>query len=74
MEASLDKIASDIQLVDSGYMSTKGRNYIGFSGDSTGFAGQIGLIPSFAGAVLILMAAFACVFLRIFFSDKEEEA
>ena len=73
MEASLDKIASDIQAVDSAYSSTKGRNYIGFSDDSTGFAEQIGLVPSVLCAALILIAAFACVFLRIFLSGKEKE-
>ena len=73
MEASLDQIASDIQAVDSAYLSTKGRNYIGFIADSTGFAGQIGLLPSLLGAVLILMAAFICVFLRMVVSDKEED-
>ena len=74
MEASLDKIASDIQVVDSAYMSTKGRNYIGFSDDSKGFAEQIGLVPSLVCAALILTAAFTCVFLRLLFSDKEKEA
>ena len=73
MEASLDKIASDIKVVDSAYLSTKARNYIGFSDDSTGFAEQIGLVPSFLFASLILIAVFSCVFLRIFFSDKEKE-
>ena len=72
MEASLDKIASDIQKVDNVYMSTKGRNFIGFSNDSTGFAEQIGLVPSLLCSVLILIAAFICVFLRIHFSDKEK--
>ena len=71
MAESLDKIASDIRVVDSGYLSTKGRNYIGFSDDITGFAEQIGLVPSFLSAVLILIAAFFCVFLRTLLSDKE---
>ena len=73
MEVSLGRIASDIKAVDSAYSSAKGRNYIGFSDDSTGFAGQVGLVPSFLCAVLILIAVFTCVFLRIYFSDKENE-
>ena len=46
MEVSLDKIASDIQTVDSGYLNTKARNFISISSDSTGFAEQIGLVSS----------------------------
>ena len=74
MEASLDVLASDIQAVDSAYLSSKARNYIGFSDDGPGFAGQIGLVPSFLGAVLILIIVFICVFLRTFLSDKETKA
>ena len=73
MEASLNQIALDIQEVDSAYLSTKGRNFIGFSDDSMGFAAKTGLVPSFLYAALILMAAFICVFLRMFISDKEED-
>ena len=73
MEASLGRLASDIKAVDSAYASTKGRNYIGFSDDSEGFAGQIGLVSSLFCAVLILLAVFICVFLRMYFSDKENE-
>ena len=73
MEASLEKIASDIRAVDSAYSSTRARNYIGFSDDTAGFAARIGLVPSLLFAALIMIAAFACVFLRIFFSDKGRE-
>ena len=73
IETSLDKIASDIQSVDSAYLSTKGRNFIRFSDDRTGIADQIGLVPSVLSAVGILIAAFICVFLRILISDKENE-
>ena len=38
MQTALDKIASDIQRVDSAYLSSKGRNYIGISNDSPGYA------------------------------------
>ena len=74
MEGSLDKIASDIQTVDSGYLNTKARNYISISSDSTGLAGQIGLVSSLLGAVLMLVVTFIVVSLRIFFSDKEMTA
>ena len=73
IETSLNKIASDIQSVDSAYLSTKGRNFIRFSDDRTGIAEQIGLVPSVLLAVMILIAAFICVFLRILISDKENE-
>ena len=74
MEVSLDKIASDIQTVDSGYLNTKARNFISISSDSTGFAGQTGLVSSLLGAVLMLVVTFIGVSLRIFFSDKEMTA
>ena len=73
MEASLDKIASDAIIVDSAYLNAKGRNYISFSDDSIGFADQISLLPSLLCSMLILLVAFACVFLRKVLSDKEEE-
>ena len=73
MEASLDKLASDIQAVDGAYTNTKARNYIGFSDDDAGFADQVGLVSSLLCAALILFAIFICVFLRIFLSDKEKE-
>ena len=71
--ASLDKLASDIQEVDSAYTSAKARTYIGFSDDDVGFAEQIGLVFSLLCAALILFAVFACVVLRIFLSKKEKE-
>ena len=74
MEVSLDKIASDIQTVDSGYLNTKARNFISINSDSTGFTGQIGLVSSLLGAVLMLIVTFIGVSLRIFFSDKEMTA
>ena len=71
VEAALEKIASDIQAVDSAYLSTKGRNYIGFSENRTGLAEQIGLLSSLRFAVLFLILAFTCVFLRSLITDKE---
>ena len=73
MVASLNKLAADIQTVDSSYTSTKARNYITFSDDHVGFAEQIGFVKSFLFAALILAAAYACVFLRMVLSDKEKE-
>lgn len=73
MEMTLDKLASDIQTMDSVYTSAKARNFISFSDDSTGFAERIGLVRSAFFAVLILLAVFACVFLRMIHSDKEKE-
>ena len=71
---SLEKLASDIQTLDSAYTSTKARNYIGFStDDGVGLAGQIGLVPSLLYTSLIFFAAYAFVFLGIFLSDKEKE-
>ena len=74
IESSLDKIASDIQTVDSGYLNTKARNFISISSEDTGITGQIGLVSSLLGAVLMLIVTFIGVSLRIFFSDKEMTA
>ena len=63
MQTSLEKLAADIQTVDSSYTSAKARNYLSFSDDGVGFAERIGLIPSLLCAALILFAAFVCVFL-----------
>ena len=73
METTLDRLAADIQAVDSVYTSAKARNFISFSDDSTGFAERIGLVPSLLCAVLIMLAVFACVILRMTLSDKEKE-
>ena len=73
MEASLDKLAADIKAVDSAYTSAKARNYIGFSDDTMGFADQIGLVRSLLCAALVMIASFACVYLKVFLSDKEKE-
>ncbi len=72
-ETALDGIAAEIRAVDSAYLSTKGRNYIGFSDDGTGFAEQIGLVPSLLYTALILLAGFACVSLFTLLSDKEKK-
>ena len=74
MEATLEKLAADIQTADSAYTSAKARNYIGFSSVSAGFAERTGLVRSFLCAALILIAAFVFVFLRTFVSGKEKEA
>ena len=74
IETSLEKLASDIQTLDSAYTSTKARNYIGFSTDNgAGLADQIGLVSSLLCAALILLAAYTVVFLGIFLSDKEKK-
>ena len=74
MAASLDRIASDIRTLDSAYSSAKGRNYIRFSENGTGLAERIGLVRSLLLAALVLMAAFTCVLLGKYLSDKEKEA
>ena len=71
MGATLNEIAADIQTMDSAYSSAKARNYIGFTDDSVSFAKRIGLLPALLSAVLILIAAFICVYLGKYFSDKE---
>ena len=72
MQTSLEKLAADIQMVDSSYTSTKARDYIGFSEDDAGVAERFGLALSFLCAVLILSAAFICVFLYKLLSKKKE--
>ena len=72
MQASLEKLASDIQMVDSSYTSAKARDYLSFKSGSVGFADRIGLITSFLGALFIHFIAFICVFLHLSLSGKKE--
>jgi len=71
-QAILEKLAADIQTVDSSYTSAKARDYLSFSEDSAGFADRIGLLHSFFGALFILLIAFICVSLRLSMSEKKE--
>lgn len=71
-QAILEKLAADIQTVDSSYTSAKARDYLSFSEDSASFADRIGLLPSFLGTLFILLIAFICVSLRLFMSEKKE--
>lgn len=71
-QAILEKLAADIQTVDSSYTSAKARDYLSFSEVSAGFADRIGLLPSFLGTLFILLIAFICVSLRLFMSEKKE--
>ena len=73
MEASLNKLSSDIQALDSKYTNAKARNFIGFSENKVGLASKTGLWISLLCSVLILAAAFICVYLRMFISDKEKK-
>lgn len=74
IDGSLEKLALDIQALDSAYTSTKARNYISFStDDGVSFADQIALGPSLLVTALILFAAYTFAFLGIFLSDKEKE-
>ncbi len=71
-QTSLEKLASDIQTVDSSYTSAKARNYLSFSEEGIPFADRIGLLPSILAAAAILCAAYVCVFLHRFLSGKKE--
>lgn len=51
MQASLEKLSSDIQMLDSSYTSAKARDYLSFNSGSIGFADRIGLIPQAPGAM-----------------------
>ena len=73
MEATLEKLAADIEAVDSAYTSARARNYISFSDDGTGFKEQIDLVRSLLYSILILIAVCACVLLWKILSDKEKE-
>ncbi len=73
MQASLEKLSSDIQMLDSSYTSAKARDYLSFNRSSIGFADRIGLITSFLIALFILFISFVCVFLRLSLSGKKEK-
>ena len=74
MQASLAKLASDIQTVDSSYTSSKARDYLSIRGSKVGFTEKIGLVRSFLGTVFIALMIFICVSLRLSLSGKEEKA
>ena len=74
MQASLEKLASDIQTVDSSYTSSKARDYLSIRGSKVGFTERIGLVRSFLGTVFIALIIFICVSLRLSLSGKEEKA
>ena len=74
MQASLEKLASDIQTVDSSYTSSKARDYLSIRGSKVGFTEKIGLVRSFLGTVFIALIIFICVSLRLSLSGKEEKA
>ena len=71
MTASLEKLASDIQAVDSSYTSAKARDYLSFSEDGVGFADRINIARSFLGTALILLIAFLWVCLSQLRSGKK---
>ena len=73
MQASLEKLASDIQTVDSSYTNAKARDYLSFSGDSTGFADRVGLLPAFLGTTFIAFIAFICTSFCLSLSGKKEK-
>lgn len=73
MQASLEKLASDIQMLDSSYTSAKARDYLSFNSGSVGLADRIGLIRSFLTTLFILFIAFICVSLRLSLPGKKEK-
>ena len=74
MRSSLNRLAADIQTVDSSYTSKKARNFIGFSDAGVGFSDRIGLVRSFLCAAFAVAAVFACVFLRKCLAGRREKA
>ena len=74
MRESLNKLAADIQAVDSAYTSKKARNYIGFSDAGVSFSDRIGLVRSFLCSAFVVVAAFACVLLCKCLADKRKKA
>ena len=74
IKASMEKLAQDIQAVDSAYTNTKARNYIGFSNTRVGIKDRIGLVSSFLYASFLLAAVFVLVFLRKCLSVKGKRA
>ena len=70
MEASLEKLAADIRVVDSSFSSSKAHNYLSFRSDYVRFVKRFSLINSLLIACLLLALVFACVFLRNLLSNK----
>ena len=73
MKATLIKLASDIQALDSTYTNAKARNFIGFSENKVGITSKVSLGFSLLCAFMILVVVFICVFLRMYLSGKEKK-
>ena len=73
MQASLERLASDIQTVDSSYTSAKARDYLSFRWASVGLADRIGLVRSFLGIAFIVCIAVVCLSLHLSLSGKKEK-
>ena len=64
MEASLEKLASDVRTVDNSFTVYKARNYLSFRNSYMRFMDRIDFIGSIIGAMLVIGLVFIAVFLR----------
>ena len=73
MEASLEKIASDIRMVDNSFTNYKARNYLSFRVNYLRFSDRIDPLSSVISTVILFGLVFTVIFLYYFFrrSDKE---
>ena len=74
MEVALEKLASDIRLVDNSFTEYKARNYLSFRNAYMHFYTRIDIPTSLIGAVLIVGLMFITVFLRNFFKKRDKVA
>ena len=73
MEASLEKLASDIRMMDNSYTTYKARNYLSFRTSYLRFMDRIDIFSSVFNAVLIIGFMFTAVFLNYFFHKRDKE-
>ena len=73
MEASLEKIASDIRMVDNSFTNYKARNYLSFRVNYLRFSDRIDPLSSIISTAILFGLVFTVIFLYYFFrrSDKE---
>ena len=64
MEASLEKLVSDVRTVDNSFTVYKARNYLSFRNSYMRFMDRIDFIGSIIGAMLVIGLVFIAVFLR----------
>ena len=69
-EASLEKLAADIRMVDNSFASAKAHNYLSFRSVHTDLLDRLAPVASLLTAGILLVLLAACVFLKHLLTNK----